>query len=111
MIMTINSALSMFDDYCYQMSGFVQGTTLTTSNLICRKNSAQDVLIAGYNTIAANTALSITLYLQVAVGSTGTYYPNARIIVYNKDGSKIIDANTNQYTLSVGAYGPSTLAI
>lgn len=63
MIMTLSSNFYMFDDYCKQISGFVQGTTLTTSNLICRKNSAQDTLIAGYNSIAAGTSLSVTLYL------------------------------------------------
>ena len=37
MTVTLDSQLYMFDDYCKQMGGFVQGTTLNTSNLICRK--------------------------------------------------------------------------
>lgn len=112
MIMKIDSQLFMFDEYCYQMSGFVPGTTLSTSNLICRKQSTDEVLIAGYNTISAGTSLSIKLYLQVAVGTTGgTYYPRAKIIVYNSNGAKIIDGYTDTYTLIVGAYGSSTLGI
>lgn len=94
------------------MSGFVPGSTLSTSNLICRKNSAQDVYIAGYNTISAGTSLSIKLYLSVNVGVVGgTYNPRARIIVYSSNGAKIIDAYTVTYTLTVTAYGPSTLGI
>lgn len=87
------------------------GATLTTSNLICRKNSAQDVYIAGYNTIAQGTSLSVSLYLQVASISAGTYSPKARIIVYNSNGAKIIDANTDTYTLTIGVYGSSALEI
>jgi hypothetical protein len=93
------------------MSGFVQGSTLTTSNLICRKNAAQDILIAGYSTISAGTSLSISLYLQIVAGSLTTYTPNARIIVYSSTGAKIIDANTAAYTLTVSQYGPSTLSV
>lgn len=111
MVMTIDTQLVMFDEFCYQIGGFVPGTTITTSNLICRKNSAQDVYIAGYNTIAAGTSLSVTLYLQVASVSTGTYNPRARIIVYDSNAAKIIDAYTNTYTLTVGVYGSSTLGI
>ena len=113
MVITLTSNFYMFDDYCKQMSGFVQGSTLTTSNLICRKNAAQDILIAGYSTISAGTPLSITLYLQVVAGSLTTYNPYARIIVYNPTSppSKIIDANTNSYSLVVSSYGPSTLSL
>lgn len=111
MVVTLDSQLYMFDDYCKQMGGFVQGTTLTTSNLICRKNEVRDILIAGYSDIAAGTSLSITLYLQVQVGSLTTYNPSARIIVYSSSGAKIIDAYTNSFTLSVTQHGPSTLAI
>lgn len=93
------------------MSGFVQGTTLPDSNLICRRNGNQQILIDGYNNIAAGTSLSITLYLQIKVGSLTTYTPQARIIVYNSDNSKIIDAYTNSYTLSVGSHGPATFSI
>ena len=101
----------MFDEYCKQMSGFVQGTTLLTSNLICRKNDVQDILIAGYNQISAGTTLSITLYLQVQVSSLTTYNPRARIIVYSSSNAKIIDAYTSTYSLSVSLNGPATLQI
>lgn len=101
MVVTLDSQFYMFDDYCKQMSGFVPGTTLDTSNLICRKNGGQDILIAGYNSIASGTSLSITLYLQVIAGTTGTYYPTARIIVYSSTGAKIIDGYSNSYTLTV----------
>lgn len=90
MIMSLTSNFYMFDDYCKQISGFVPGTTLTTSNLICRKNAPQDILIAGYNSIAAGTSLSVTLYLQIIAGSIGTYYPYATITVYSATGAKII---------------------
>lgn len=111
MIMTLTSNFYMFDDYCKQMSGFVQGTIITTSNLICRKNGPQDILIAGYNSIAAGTSLSVTLYLQIIAGTLGTYYPYATITVYSATGAKIIQADTNYYTLIVSSYGPSTLGI
>ena len=111
MVMTLDSQLYMFDDYCKQMGGFVQGTTLTTSNLICRKEGPQDILIAGYSQIAAGTTLSVTLYLQVQVSSLTTYNPRARIIVYSSSANKIIDAYTDTFTLSVGSFGPSTLQI
>jgi hypothetical protein len=101
----------MFDDYCYQMSGFVQGNTLSTSNLICRKNAAQDILIAGYSTISSGTSLSITLYLQIIASTLTTYNPRARIIVYNSNVAKIIDGYTNTYSLAVSSYGPSTFGL
>jgi hypothetical protein len=101
----------MFDDYCYQMSGFVQGTTLATSNLICRKNAVQDILIAGYSTISSGTSLSITLYLQIIASTLTTYNPRARIIVYNSNGAKIIDGYTSTYSLVVSSHGPSTLGL
>ena len=111
MIITLDSQFLMFDDYCKQMGGFVPGTTLVTSNLICRKNGGQDILVAGYNSIASGTTLSITLYLQVVGVSLTSYSPNARIIVYSSTGAKIIDANTNSYSLTVSQYGPQTLSL
>ena len=49
--------------------------------------------------------------MQVASVSTGTYSPRARIIVYNSNAAKIIDAYTDTYTLTIGVYGSSTLGL
>ncbi len=62
-------------------------------------------MIAGYSSISAGASLSITLYLQVAYNSLSTRYPNARIIVYSADNNRIIDAQTNSYTLTISDYG------
>lgn len=111
MILTMDSRFLMFDDYCKQMSGFVPGTTLDTSNLICRKNGGQDILIAGYNSIASGTTLSITLYLQITNIAPSSYTATVRIVVYSSSGAKIIDASTSAYSYTVSQYGPSTLSL
>lgn len=98
MVVTIDTEFSILEEYCKETVGFYPGT-LETSNLVCRKNSNTDILITGYSSISAGASLSITLYLQVAYNSITTRSPNARIIVYSADDNKIIDAQTNSYTL------------
>ena len=105
MKITIDTEFSFPYEYCKEMSGFLPGTTLDTSNLICRQSGSNEIEIAGYSSISTGTSLSITLYLQVAYNSLATRYPNARIIVYSADNNKIIDAQTNSYTLSITGYG------
>ena len=59
------------DQYCKAMSGFLPGTTLTNSNLVCRTTSTTEVTIEGYQTITVGTTLSIDVYLKV---NTNTLY-------------------------------------
>lgn len=111
MKVTIDTEFAILEDHCKEIGGFLPGTTLETSNLICRKDANSEILIAGYNSISAGTSLSITLYLQVAYNSLSTRYPNARIIVYSQDDNKIIDAQTSSYTLVISDYGSYTFAL
>lgn len=111
MLITLDGQLTILEDYCKEMSGFLPGTQIETSNLICRKESSDSILIAGYNEITTGTALSITLYLQVATNSITVTYPNARIIVYSSNNNKIIDAETNYYTLDIQDYGGYVLRL
>ena len=108
MKITIDTEFTILEDFCKEMSGFLPGSTLDTSNLICQKDSSTQILIAGYSSISSGTPLSITLYLQVAYNSLSTRYPNARIIVYSADNNRIIDAQTNSYTLVISDYGSYT---
>lgn len=62
---------TFMDEYCKTMSGFVQGTTIGSSNLICRRTSTTEITIEGYQTIAAGTTLSLDAYLKT---STNTVY-------------------------------------
>ena len=66
MEITIDSQFSIVDDSCKEISGFLPGSTLDTSNLLCRKNGNDEILIAGYGSISSGSALSVTLYLQIA---------------------------------------------
>lgn len=66
MEITIDSQFSIVDDTCKEISGFLPGSTLDTSNLLCRKNGNDEILIAGYGSISSGSALSVTLYLQIA---------------------------------------------
>ena len=111
MMITLDTEFSILEDYCKEMSGFLPGSTLETSNLICRKESNTEIFISGYSSISAGASLSITLYLQVAYNSITTRYPNARIIVYSADNNKIIDAQTNSYTLTISQYGSYVMGL
>ena len=111
MKVTIDSEFSFPYEYCKEISGFLPGSTLDTSNLICRQNANNEIMIAGYSSISAGTSLSITMYLQVNYGSLTTRYPNARIIVYSADNNKIIDAQTNSYTLTISEYGSNLFSL
>lgn len=87
------------------------GSSYATSNLICRKESATAIRIAGYNHISPGTALSVTLYLQIAENTLSNRSPNARIIVYSYEAKKIIDAETSAIALNIGSYGSYDLSL
>lgn len=111
MLLTFSSYFTLIDNYCKTMSGFVQGTTLSTSNLLCRKKGTYQIQIAGYNTIVAGSSLSISLYLQIALNSLSSPGTNVNIKVYSSSGALIIDANTASLTLSMSAYGSYNLQL
>lgn len=78
----------------------------TNNQLICYKESATVFFIRGYSTIPANSALSVKLYLKLAVGSVTSYTSNsANILVYSSQGKKIIDGNTGNYPFTITHWG------
>lgn len=111
MILTFSTYFTLIDDYCKTMSGFVQGATLSTSNLLCRKISATQIQVAGYNTIAAGSSLSINLYLQIALNSLSWTSSTVNVKVYSSSAALIIDANTNAFSLNMNAYGSYNLQL
>ena len=84
------------------MSGFTPGS-LSGSNLVCKKNSATQILIQGYQTITNGTSLSFDIYLKINTGSVYTDDDvQAYIKVISQDDKPIIEAYTN--VLSSGLF-------
>ena len=67
------SYYTMTDEFCYSYSGFVQGTTNTNSNLVCKRMNGNTVNIYGYATLSASATLSIKVYLRVNNIAVTTY--------------------------------------
>lgn len=95
MIITFNNYLTLIDEYCYSYSGFIQGTQ-ANSNLVCKRYSNNQIIIAGYATLAPNAALSVSVYLAILDSmyvdpATGTTYTtDTTIIVYSNQDNKIV---------------------
>jgi hypothetical protein len=94
-------------------SGFIQGIS-TNSNLVCKRYSPNQILIAGYSTLSSSASLSISLYLQLAnLNTNGSvyYYPTVNIVVFSSAGNVIINADTNSYSLLLTQTGPISLSL
>jgi hypothetical protein len=104
----VNSPFSIMDEYCMGISGFVQGTTITGSNLVCKRYSSTSIIIQGYATIIANTPLSFTTYLITSTASITTYNSaQAYIQVYSAANNLILNGYTNtlsSYAVTQGSY-------
>ena len=111
MLITIDSQFTIMDDYCKEMSGFIQGSTLATSNLLCRRESSNSILITGYGQIAAGTALSFTLYLQITYNSLNSQNVYGHLTAYDESGAQILSSNTAYINLNIVEYGGYTLQL
>lgn len=102
MLITINNYLDLIDEHCYSHSGFIQGVN-DNSNLVCKRYSSNQILVAGYSTLAASASLSITVYMALQNGLTidGTYTTDATIKVVSSEGHNIIQDHTNSITLAM----------
>jgi hypothetical protein len=108
MLVTFSSNLIILDEHCFSYSGFLKGTA-SNSNLVCKHYSSNQILVAGYATLAPSAALSITLYMKISntasinttSGANNDITATASITVTSSLGNNIISAPTNSLLLAL----------
>lgn len=108
MVITFNyfTVPSPLSDQCKSISGFPAGT-LATSVLLCKRYSANQIIITGYGTIAANTALSIITWLKNPSAATET----VTIAVNSAANNQIISASFVPLSMSSSYNGIAYLQL
>jgi hypothetical protein len=93
MVLTFPSNLAIIDEYCNSYSGFLQGVN-ANSNLVCKRYSSNQILVAGYATLSSSASLSLTLYMQITDLPITNYTQSVNIVAYSSTGTTIINADT-----------------
>lgn len=119
MLITFSSHVTILDEHCFSYSGFLAGTG-ANSNLVCKRYSSNQVLIAGYATLAPSAALSFTIYMAISNsasintngGANNDITATASITVIASDGNNIISAPVNSLLLAlVNRRGSTAVAL
>ena len=79
--------------------------------MVCQKYSSTQILVKGYATIAADTALSVTLYLKLAVSGLQTYSNTATINAYSSTGKQISSGQSNTFSFTTTHQGSNYIRL
>jgi hypothetical protein len=98
--------LSPLADQCKSISGFPAGI-LSTSVLLCKRQSNSQIIVTGYGNIAATTVLSLTTWLK----NPGLSNEVVTISATSSAGNLIISGSANPINISSSYNGLSTLSL